>query len=111
MQTDDCFTKVLLTILVVGCVIAIMPWWLILILLSPFLYIAAKMGWKIHQIKKMTQQDPFQQYQQQQRQQQYQQQQQQRSGNSNVHGTATNSGKKKVFDDNEGEYVDFEEVR
>lgn len=129
MRMEDLYTRLLVAILLIGCFIAILPWWLILIIVSPILYVGFKLWWKIRQIKKMTNnsqnpfgsgqnpfgdmfggqnpfgggQNPFG--------------DQQGNSQSNTQKTSQNttSGKstanKKVFTDEDGEYVDFEEVK
>ena len=123
---QDLYTKLLVAILVIGCLFAILPWWLILIIVSPVLYVGFKLWWKIHQIKKMARngQDPF-------------------AGGQNPFGnmfggqnpfgqqnpfgaspnsqgpsqskakntTSNATPDKKVFTDDDGEYVEFEEVK
>ena len=107
---EDLYIRFLVAIILIGCIVAILPWWVFLIILAPILYAAFKIWWKLRQIKKMAngqdnpfgQGNPF------------------GSGNpfgqqsTQQHTTKTTSSpkhEKKVFNDDEGEYVEFEEVK
>jgi len=119
MRLEDLYIRLLVAILLMGFLIAIMPWWLWTLLLVLFLYGAGRLWWKFHKIKKMMNEggNPFQ-----------GQQGNPFGGFGGFSGTQSNgsqstssrqsttqssssASKKKVIGDDEGDYVEYEEVK
>lgn len=111
MRMEDLYIRLLIAIICIGCLFSLLPWWVILIIVSPILFVGFKIWWKIRQIKKMSneggnpfgQQGPFGQQNPFEQQNPFGQQQ-------TTTRTTQSNPDKKVFHDDEGEYVEFEDV-